>query len=139
MSVRNEHLGKMTDDKDWITSDEIPDPSPPPCPGWQIIVRPVGIANKTRSGLILTDQTVADAKYLTTVGKVLSVGALAFMDEQVFGKDPEPWCKVGDYIAYRKLAGQKFWWEKVQLVIMNDKDMIMGPFRKDQLANLLHY
>lgn len=139
MSHQTNYLSGMTDDKDWITDESVPDPIPPVCPGWQMIVRPVGIAPKTKGGLILTQQTVADAKYLSTVGKVLSVGALAFKDEEIFGKDPKPWCKPGDYIAYRKHAGQKFWWDRVQLIIMNDKDMIFGPFPQEQLTNLLHY
>lgn len=130
--------GKMVPDDKWITSPEVPDPSELPiCPGWQLIVRPIEIAPKTKSGIILTQSSIADAKYLQTVGKVLAVGELAFKEEVVFGKDAKPWCKVGDYIAYRKLAGQKFWWERVQLIIMNDKDMIMGPFKDP--SKLLQY
>ena len=137
MAMEQEHLGKFIPDSEWITDSNIPDPVPPPCPGWQIIVRPIAIQPKTKGGIILTQTAIADAKYLQTVGKVLAVGTQAYKDEEIFGKGAKPWCKVGDYIAYRKLAGQKFWWERVQLVIMNDKDMILGPF--DDPSKLMQY
>jgi len=139
MSMEQVTAGKTISDSKWITDEEIPDPIPPNCPGWQIIVRPVNIMPKTKGGIILTPQALDDAKYLQTVGKVLAVGEMAYKDPEIFGANSKPWCKVGDYVAFRKLAGQKFWWERVQLIIMNDRDMIMGPFSKDQLGNLLQY
>ena len=69
---------------DWITNEDIPDPEVlPKIPGYNILVRPVSIKSETKGGLILPDSVKDDMAYLTTVGRVLSVGDLAYADEQV--------------------------------------------------------
>ena len=42
--------------------------------------------------------------YLTTVGRVLKIGDLAYQDIDKFPNGP---CEVDDYICYGKHAGQK--------------------------------
>ena len=101
----------------WLTEDEVPDPSPlPRIPGVGILVRPVPIRRKSAGGILLPDTFRQDREYLNTVGRVLSLGELAFIDEDIYRKGP--WVKPGDYIVYSKFAGQKIFWKGVKLLIV---------------------
>lgn len=108
---------------EWITDEEIADPTPlPQIPGYNILVRPVSVKAKTKGGIILPDSTKSDMAYLTTVGRVLKVGDLAYQDDKFNGK---PWCKEGDYICYGKHTGNKFLYKGVQLLLIFDDEVKM--------------
>ena len=108
---------------EWITDEEVADPSPlPKIPGYNILVRPVSVKQKTKGGIILPDSTKSDMAYLTTVGRVLKVGDLAYKDDKFGGT---PWCKEGDYICYGKHAGNKFLYKGVQLLLIFDDEVKM--------------
>lgn len=101
----------------WLTGDEVPDPSPlPRIPGVGILVRPVPIRRKSAGGILLPDTFRQEREYLNTVGRVLSLGELAFIDEDIYRKGP--WVKPGDYIVYSKFGGQKIFWKGVKLLIV---------------------
>ena len=101
----------------WVTEDEIPDPSPlPRVPGVGLLVRPVPVRKMSAGGILIPDTVRADRDYLNTVGRVLALGDLAFVDEDIYRKGP--WVKPGDYIVYAKFAGQKIWWKGVKLLLV---------------------
>ena len=92
---------------DWITDKESADPKVlPHLPGYHILIRPVAIREKTKGGILLPDKFKDDAKYLTTLGRVLKVGELAYADHNKF--KGRAWCKPGDYVVYGKYQGDKF-------------------------------
>ena len=108
---------------EWITDAEIPDPTPlPKIPGYHILVRPVSVKGKTKGGILLPDSTKSDMAYLTTVGRVLKVGDLAYQDDKF---SDGAWCKEGDYICYGKHSGNKFMYKGVQLLLIFDDDVKM--------------
>jgi co-chaperonin GroES (HSP10) len=117
------HLGNAIKNDMWITEDEIPDPSPlPELPGYHILVRPISVKGVTKGGIVLPDSTKDDMAYLTTVGKVLSIGELAYQDE---GKFPNgQWCRGGDFVCYAKHAGQKLFYKSVRLLLLFDDQVI---------------
>ena len=103
---------------EWITEENVEDPSPlPEIPGYHILVRPVSVKQATKGGIILPDSTKSDMAYLTTVGRVLKIGNLAYQDSKFDGK---PWCKEGDYVCYGKHTGDKFLYKGVQLLLIFD-------------------
>jgi len=103
---------------EWITEENVKDPSPlPEIPGYHILVRPVSVKQATKGGIILPDSTKSDMAYLTTVGRVLKIGNLAYQDSKFDGK---PWCKEGDYVCYGKHTGDKFLYKGVQLLLIFD-------------------
>ena len=132
------HLGNAIKNDMWITEDEIKDPDPlPELPGYHILIRPVSIKGVTKGGIVLPDSTKDDMAYLTTVGKVLSLGDLAYYDPEKFPvseydiRDKEDerlpegaWCKVGDYVCYAKHAGQKLFYKSVRLILLFDDQVI---------------
>lgn len=108
---------------EWITDAEIQDPTPlPKIPGYHILVRPVSVKGKTKGGILLPDSTKSDMAYLTTVGRVLKVGDLAYQDDKFSNG---AWCKEGDYICYGKHSGNKFMYKGVQLLLIFDDDVKM--------------
>lgn len=108
---------------EWITEENVKDPSPlPEIPGYHILVRPVSVKQATKGGIILPDSTKSDMAYLTTVGRVLKIGNLAYQDSKFDGK---PWCKEGDYVCYGKHTGDKFLYKGVQLLLIFDDSIKM--------------
>ena len=99
---------------EWITDEDIADPNPlPEIPGYHILVRPVSVKSATKGGILLPDSTKSDMAYLTTVGRVLKVGDLAYKDEKFANG---PWCKEGDFVCYGKHTGNKFFYKGINLM-----------------------
>lgn len=123
---------------EWITNGEAPDPEVlPKVPGFHLLVRPVSVKQETKGGILLPDSTKNDIAYLTTVGKVLKVGDIAYKDDDKFPNGS--WCKEGDYVCYGKHAGQKFFYKGVRLILLFDDQISMvveDPKELDPTFNL---
>lgn len=122
----------------WTSNEEVADPEVlPVIPGYHILVRPVSVKAETKGGIILPDSTKNDIAYLTTVGKVLSVGKDAYNDTNRFPNGA--WCKEGDYVCYGKHSGQKFFYKGVRLILLLDDQISMvveDPKELDPTFNL---
>jgi co-chaperonin GroES (HSP10) len=118
------HLGKALKNDLWIESKETPDPDIlPELPGFHILVRPISIKSETKGGILLPDSTKEDISYLTTVGKVLTIGDIAYLDKEKFPTGA--WCQVGDHVCYAKHAGTKLFYQGVRLILLYDDQIIM--------------
>jgi co-chaperonin GroES (HSP10) len=139
--MQQAHLGKSIKNDMWITNEEeeaTPDILPE-LPGFHVLVRPVSVKEKTKGGILLPNSTKEDMSYLTTVGKVIKIGNLAYNDTDKFPKGP--WCKEGDYICYAKHAGQKIQYKEVKMILLYDDQVIMkveDPKYLDPTFNLSH-
>jgi co-chaperonin GroES (HSP10) len=125
----------------WITEEEVKDPSPlPKVVGWNILVRPLAIRRKTKGGIHLPDKMRDDLQHVTTVGKVLAIGPLAFQREDMFEtvwvtdsltnirqeeKRFAPWYGVGNFVTYARYAGVKYVYKGVKLVLMQENEVHM--------------
>ena len=122
----------------WITDDDQRDPGVlPDLPGYHILVRPIRIKETTKGGILLPDSTREDISYLTTVGRVLKLGELAYQDPDKFPNGA--WCKKNDYIAYGKHVGQKLFYKGIRLLLLFDDQVIMkveDPTDLDPTFNL---
>jgi len=134
-------LDKAFDNGEWISDEEevkaLDGKELPDLPGYHVLVRPVSIRQKTKGGIFLPDKTKDDIAYLTTIGKVLKLGKLAYneKDKYPFGA----WCKEGDYVCYGKHSGQKFVYKGVRLLLLFDDQIIMrveNPKDLDPTYNL---
>ena len=121
---------------DWITNKETSDPEIlPNIPGYHVLIRPVAIREKTKGGILLPSKFKDDAQYLTTVGRVLKVGELAYADRDRFKGGA--WCKPGDYIVYGKYQGDKFFYKGIRMVLLFDDQVLMVvPDHSDLDPNL---
>jgi co-chaperonin GroES (HSP10) len=116
LTARQSLDGAITNDQ-WMTGEEVPDPSPlPRIPGVGILVRPVPVRRKSSGGILIPDSVRSDMEYLSTVGRVLALGELAFKDEDIYRNGP--WVKPGDFVVYTKYAGSKIWWKGVKLLLV---------------------
>jgi co-chaperonin GroES (HSP10) len=131
-------MERAVNNNEWIENEDKPDPEVlPHLPGYHILVRPVSVKSKTKGGLLLPDSVKDDVAYLTTVGKVLSVGDLAYKDEDKFPNGK--WCDVGDYVCYARHAGQKLYYKGVRLLLLFDDQVMMKvdePTNLDMTYNL---
>jgi co-chaperonin GroES (HSP10) len=130
--VRSVAMEKAIKNDQWISNEEdIPDPKGlPHLPGYNLLIRPVSIKGVTKGGLLLPDSTKEDMAYLTTVGRVLVLGDLAYLDKDKFPKGP--WCKEGDYVCYGKHTGTKLSYKGIKLLLLFDDQIMMKvPNAKD--------
>lgn len=138
MMMRTIKMERAVNNNEWIENEEKPDPEVlPHLPGYHILVRPVSVKSKTKGGLLLPDSVKDDVAYLTTVGKVLSIGDLAYKDEDKFPNGK--WCDVGDYVCYARHAGQKLYYKGVRLLLLFDDQVMMKvdePTNLDMTYNL---
>ena len=118
-------MGKSVKNDLWITDpEEIEDPEVlPELPGFHVLIRPVSVKSQTKGGILLPDSTKEDMSYLTTVGKVVVLGNLAYMDKNKFPAGA--WCNVGDYVCYGKHTGTKLFYKGVRFTLLFDDQITM--------------
>ena len=118
-------MGKAVKNNLWITDpEEVDDPEVlPELPGFHVLVRPVSVKSQTKGGILLPDSTKDDISYLTTVGKVIPIGDLAYIDIDKFPAGA--WCSIGDYVCYGKHAGTKLFYKGVRLILLFDDQITM--------------
>jgi len=123
--MRQVQMGNALKNDEWIDiEDEVSDPTTlPEMPGFHVLVRPVSVKNKTKGGIFIPDSTKDDMSYLTTVGRVIALGELAYKDLEKFPNGD--WCGVGDYVCYGKHAGTKLYYQNVKLLLLFDDQVIM--------------
>ena len=118
-------MGKSVKNDLWITDpEEVADPEVlPELPGFHVLIRPVSVKSQTKGGILLPDSTKDDMSYLTTVGRVVSLGDLAYMDKDKFPTGA--WCNVGDYVCYGKHTGTKLFYKGVRMILLFDDQITM--------------
>lgn len=107
--------------------------------GSRVLVQIRTPKTKTASGIIIDSGSRDTEKWNTQVGKVISVGPLAFKNRNTQAPWPEgEWCKAGDYVRVPKYGGDR--WEapsangeSALFVIFNDLDII-GSVTVDPLT-----
>lgn len=132
-------MDKAIDNGEWITDEEVKinKKDLPALPAYHVLLRPVSIRSKTKGGIYLPDKVKDDVSYLTTLGKVLKLGDIAYKDTVKFPNGP--WCQEGDYVCYGKHTGQKFVFKGVKLLLVYDDQIIMkigNPKDLDTTYNL---
>ncbi len=109
----------MNSNESWATDNDVPTPKKIPQPvGYRILIRPRGVIEKTKGGIILTDSSKNDQSYLNSVGQVLAMGDECYSDRK------KPWCKVGNWVIFGRYAGARISVQKVKMVLLNDDEII---------------
>lgn len=78
--------------------------------GFQIILAPIRIEEKTAGGIILSDSTQKQAEGVRFVARVMSIGPLAYKGDKFRthpNREPQPWCRVGDIVTTGQYAGSQ--------------------------------
>jgi len=123
--MQQAHMGNSIKNDLWITDEEeVKDPDVlPELPGYHVLIRPVSVKSKTKGGIFIPDSTRDDMSYLTTVGRVVSVGDLAYMDKDKFPTGA--WCQIGDHVSYGKHLGTKLFYKGVRFILLFDDQITM--------------
>ena len=108
--------------------EQLPDPS-----GWRLLVLPFTPKEKTKGGILFSQEQLDKARIATTCGYVLKMGDLAYADKDKFNK---PWCKVGDWVMFARYAGARLPIEGGEVRILND-DEVLGTIGDPE--SVLHY
>ena len=97
--------------------EKVPNPT-----GYRITLFPLKLESKTKSGIILTDDTVAESQLTTNICKVLKIGPEAYKDKDKFPSGP--WCKVDDWVLITRYAGSRIRIDGGELRIINDDEIL---------------
>ena len=97
--------------------EKVPNPT-----GYRIVLFPLKLDSKTKSGIILTDETVAESQITTNICKVLKVGPDAYKDKEKFPTGP--WCKTDDWVLITRCAGSRIRIDGGELRIINDDEIL---------------
>ena len=109
------------------TVDELPEPS-----GYRLLVLPFTPREKTKGGILFSQESLDKARIATTCGYVLKMGDLAYKDKDKFG---EPWCKKGDWVIFARYAGSRLPIEGGEVRLLND-DEVLGTVKDPE--SILH-
>jgi co-chaperonin GroES (HSP10) len=115
--------------QEWVSNEELKDPDLDSIEvtGWQLLIRPVTVQQKTKSGFTLPVKDVQDIQYLTNVGRVLKAGPLCYQHDKFKELESDkiiPWCKVGDYVAFGRNSGMRFKYQGVKVVLLSDDKVL---------------
>ena len=110
------------------TVDQLPEPA-----GYRILVLPFTPKEKTKGGILFSQESLDKARIATTRRYVLKMGDLAYKDKDKFN---EPWCKIGDWVMFARYAGARLPIEGGEVRILND-DEVLGTIGDPE--SVLHY
>jgi co-chaperonin GroES (HSP10) len=109
------------------TVSQLPEPS-----GYRLLVLPFTPKNKTKGGIIFSQETLDRARIATTCGYVLKMGPLCYKDEKFTSG---PWCKKGDWVIFARYAGSRLPIEGGEVRLLND-DEVLGTIKNPE--SVLH-
>lgn len=113
----------MAQSKEFLNAEDVSIPEGMPDPKlWRILVAPVKPKRLSRGGIELPDVTMDNQEFMTNICKVMSMGSMAGK------KDTWPegaWdIKVGDWVVIGQYAGQRFEFQGVKLILLNDDEVL---------------
>ena len=124
------HAKRLDPDNIKDVVDQLPEPV-----GYRILVLPFTPKEKTKGGILFSQEQLDKARIATTCGYVLKMGDLAYKDKEKFN---EPWCKIGDTMMtggvdsmekYKYMLGQA---HAYQLIIQEISNLLEPKEQKDE-------
>ena len=102
-----------------LTSEHAKLPKPT---GWRLLVLPFKMKEKTKGGILITDDVIERSQVASTCGLVLEVGPDAYRDKERF---PEgPWCKKGTWVIFARYAGSRMKIDGGEVRLLNDDEVL---------------
>ena len=109
--------------------DSLPQPS-----GWRILVLPFTPKDKTKGGIIFSQESLDKLRISTNCGYVLKVGPLAYNEKERYPTGP--WCKEKDWLIFARYAGSRLPIEGGEVRLLND-DEVLGTIKNPE--DVLHH
>jgi co-chaperonin GroES (HSP10) len=123
------HTKRLDEDNIQSMVDQLPEPS-----GWRMLVLPFTPKEKTKGGIIFSQESLDKARIATNCGYVIKMGPLAYGDKEKFPTGP--WCKKGDWVIFARYAGSRLPIEGGEVRLLND-DEVLGTVKDPE--SVLHY
>ena len=124
-----EETKRLDEENIGAIQDELPQPS-----GWRLLVLPFTPKEKTKGGIIFSQESLDKSRIATNCGYVIKMGPLAYKDKDKF---PEgPWCKEKDWVIFARYAGSRLPIEGGEVRLLND-DEVLGTIKDPE--SVLHY
>tara|TARA_B110000902_G_C13953391_1_gene454453 strand:- start:152 stop:598 length:447 start_codon:yes stop_codon:yes gene_type:complete len=121
LTPTNELIGvkKSEKEKDLATEEKTKLPQPT---GWRMLVLPFKMKDKTKGGLVITDDTLERQQVASQCGLVLAMGPQCYSDKERY---PEgPWCKVKDWVMFARYAGSRIQIQGGEVRLLNDDEVL---------------
>ena len=99
---------------------------------WRILVLPFTPKEKTKGGILFSQEQLDKARISTTCGYVLELGDLAYKDKDKYN---EPWCKKGDWVIFARYAGSRLPIDGGEVRLLNDDEVLATI---DKPEDILH-
>ena len=99
--------------------------------GYRIMLKPREVSNKTRGGIILTDDSKEAAKFSCVISKVIDMGPECYLG---MDRSTTTWCKKGDWVLTGKYVGLKFKHDGDEYSIINDDEVIANIPDPDKIS-----
>jgi len=90
--------------------------------GWRILVLPFKIKDKTKGGILITDDVIERSQVASTCGLVLKVGPDAYKDKERYPQGP--WCKEGSWVVFARYAGSRMKIDGGEVRLLNDDEVL---------------
>ena len=121
ITPNNDLIGvkKSKKENDLATEEKTKLPQPT---GWRMLVLPFKMKDKTKGGLVITDDTLERQQVASQCGLVLAMGPQCYSDKERY---PEgPWCKVQDWVMFARYAGSRIQIQGGEVRLLNDDEVL---------------
>ena len=122
------HAKRLDENNIKEVADQLPNPV-----GYRLLVLPFTPKEKTKGGILFSQEQLDKARISTTCGYVLKLGPDAYMDTKKFER---AWCNKGDWVIFARYAGSRLPIEGGEVRIIND-DEVLGTIKDPE--SILHY
>ena len=126
---KESHVKRLDQDNIQSVVDQLPNPS-----GWRMLVLPFTPKEKTKGGILFSQESLDKARIATNCGYVLKLGPLCYQDKDKFPTGP--WCKEKDWVIFARYAGSRLPIEGGEVRLLND-DEVLGTVKDPE--SVLHY
>ena len=96
---------------------QLPEPS-----GWRLLVLPFTPREKSKGGVIFTQESLDKLRISTNCGYVLKLGPLAYHDKEKYPTGP--WCKEKQWVIFARYAGSRLPIEGGEVRLLNDDEVL---------------
>ena len=112
-------VGVKPTKKKEVTTDTSKLPKPT---GWRMLILPFKMKEKTKGGILITDDVVERAQVASTCGLVLAMGPDCYKDKERYPKGP--WCKEGSWVIFARYAGSRIKIDGGEVRLLNDDEVL---------------
>jgi len=123
------HVKRLDQDNIQSVVDQLPNPS-----GWRMLVLPFTPREKSKGGILFSQESLDKSRIATNCGYVLKLGPLCYHDKDKFPTGP--WCKEKDWVIFARYAGSRLPIEGGEVRLLND-DEVLGTVKDPE--SVLHY